>query len=66
MLPLKPVKIAPQFDPAESSNDFTKGVFGATYGKDGYWYVYEKDGTDGQHGEVHQIKVVDGNECPDG
>ena len=46
------------YAPAENTNDFTRGVFNARYGDDGYWYVFERDGVDGVHGEFHQIKSV--------
>ena len=56
--PLNPVPASEIYDPAENTNDFTKGVFASRYGDDGFWYVYEKDGTDGEHGEFHQLKAV--------
>ena len=46
------------YDPAENTNDFTRGVFGSRYGDDGFWYVYEQDGEDGVHAEFHQLKAV--------
>ena len=56
--PENPVPASEVYDPAENSNDFTKGVFNSRYGDDGFWYVYEKDGVDGVHGEWHQLKAV--------
>ena len=46
------------YDPAENTNDFTRGVFDAVYGDDGSWYVYERDGVDGVHAEFHQLQLV--------
>ena len=56
--PEDPKAISEIYDPAENTNDFTKGVFSSRYGDDGFWYVYEKDGVDGVHGEFHQLKAV--------
>lgn len=56
--PENPVAKSVIYDPAENVQDFTKGVLDARYGDDGFWYVYEKDGVDGAHGEFHQLKVV--------
>ena len=56
--PLNPIPIAPTYDPAENTGDFTKGVFRSIYGNDGFWYVYEKDGADGVHGLFYQIKLI--------
>ena len=56
--PEKPVAASEVYDPAENVGDFTKGVFNSRYGDDGFWYVYEKDGTDGVHGEWHQLKAL--------
>ena len=59
--PLNPVAASVIYDPAENVQDFTKGVLSSRYGDDGFWYVYEKDGADGAHGEFHQLKMVDCN-----
>jgi len=56
--PLNPVPVAPTYDPAANTGDFTKGVFSAVFGNDGFWYVYEKDGEDGVHGLFSQIKLI--------
>ena len=56
--PENPVPASEVYDPAENTNDFTRGVFGARYGDDGFWYVYEQDGEDGVHAEFHQLKAV--------
>jgi hypothetical protein len=56
--PVNPVVASEVYDPAENVNDFTKGVFDSAYGDDGFWYVFEKDGVDGIHGEWHQLKAV--------
>lgn len=57
--PTAPVSFSDVFNPAENTNDFTKGIFDCKYGNDGSWYIFEKDGVDGQHAEMHQIRVVD-------
>ena len=56
--PENPVVASEVYDPAENSNDFTKGVLGSRYGDDGFWYVYEQDGADGIHAEFHQLMAV--------
>jgi hypothetical protein len=56
--PVNPVPASVVYDPAVNTNDFTRGVFQAAYGDDGFWYVYERDGADGVHGIWHQLKAV--------
>lgn len=62
--PVNPVPASEVYDPAENTQDFTKGVFDSVYGDDGFWYVYEKDGVDGIHGEWHQLKGVPCSKLP--
>ena len=56
--PENPVIASQIYDPAENTGDFTRGVLSSRYGDDGFWYLYEKDGVDGVHGEYHQLKAV--------